>query len=32
MSEPIFTPARGAQEKMVQRASDTQIVVIGGAK
>jgi len=31
MSEPIFKPASRKQALMVQRASDTQIVVIGGA-
>lgn len=30
--KPIFSPAKGKQELMVQRASDTQIVLIGGAE
>lgn len=30
--KPIFAPASPKQELMLKRASDTQIVVIGGAK
>jgi hypothetical protein len=29
---PIFEPASAKQALMVQRASDTQIVIIGGAR
>lgn len=32
MTGPIFEPASDKQALMVQRAADTQIVVIGGAK
>lgn len=30
--EPIFAPASPKQELMLKRASDTQVVIIGGAK
>lgn len=32
MNEPIFKPASKKQAMMLQRACDTQILVIGGAK
>ena len=31
MSEPFFAPASEKQALMVQRAADTQVVIIGGA-
>ncbi|AUR93442.1 hypothetical protein NVP1187O_129 [Vibrio phage 1.187.O._10N.286.49.F1] len=30
--QPIFKPASPKQALMLQRASDTQVVIIGGAK
>lgn len=30
--EPLFKPASPKQALMLQRASDTQVVIIGGAK
>lgn len=32
MKEPIFKPASPKQALMLKRASDTQILIIGGAK
>ena len=32
MNKPIFQPASNKQALMVQRAADTQILVIGGAR
>lgn len=32
MKEPIFKPASAKQALMLKRASDTQILIIGGAK
>lgn len=31
MKKPIFEPASPKQSLMLQRASDTQVVIIGGA-